>query len=226
MFKKLWSEEPAVFAVILCILMISIIGLLVYPWYAYTHPSYGPGPGNIMPNDGFVPTLFNNPVEGNGTRNGGGWAVVVSTISATTTQWSSVTIEVIQNAMALYKVVGIKQSTANIYSVNTTAPTPKWFLYANTSLVAGVRYSKNGTKATPFPTTKIDSTYGTLVDLQTVQSAWFIVIDMDGSGTVSAGDMILVFENHSGTTTQEVGGTGWQLQLSVSGGSIGSAYLA
>ena len=226
MFKKLWKGDPVVLAKILVVLIIiaSLYGLVYLHRIASNSKGHCLDCGGLR--SGFVPTPFNNPVDGNKTSNGGGWAVIISTIFSTSTKWASVTVAIMSSALTVYKIAGIKQSTADISSVNTTKGQYKWYLYANTTSTAGVKYSKGGANATSFPTNNIDTTYGTIVDLETVQSVWLIVIDMDGSGTVTGGDLILVFQNHSGQTAQEVGGTGWELQLSISGGSIGSAQLA
>lgn len=224
----MWKDEQAVSPVIATILMVAITVVLAGVLVVYMQ-QFSKGPGTAVPNAGFVPTPFTNPDTDSQTHNGGGWAVTVSTISSSTTTWATVTVALMSSAVTVYKAVGIKGSTANVYAGNSSAPKPNWYGYANPA--SGVKqYSKYTAgayaAAANYPAASIDTTYGVQTDLQTTQGFYFIVIDNDGSNTVSAGDIILVFQNYSGATTQQVGGTGWQLTMSVSGGSIGSAGLA
>ena len=229
MFKKLWKDEPVIVVVVLAVVLI-LISIVLAGVYLQR---YGPkDKGPCMDCGGFgqglVPTPFTNPVEGQAgkTSNGGGWVVYISAVSSTTTLWSSVTVRIVKNSLAVYRATGIKSATADIYSINLTRPLPKWYLYENDATSLAVRYSKGLANSTPFPKTNIDTTYGNLTDLETAQGVWFIVIDTDGSGTVTAGDTVLVFENPNVGTTQIVGGTGWELELDIAAGQIGSAQLA
>ena len=220
----MWKDEQAVSPVIATILMVAITVVLAGVLVVYMQ-QFSKGPGTAVPNAGFVPTTFTNPDGDSITKNGGGWAVTVSTISSSTTTWASVTVAIVSSAATVYKAVGIKSATATTYAGNSSAPNANWYAYS--SKTAGVaQYSKAKAAAADFPTTNIDTTYGVQTDLQTAQGFYFLVIDNDGSGTVTAGDSILVFENYSGLTTQVIGGTGWELQISVSGGNIGTAQLA
>jgi flagellin-like protein len=227
MLKNIWKDEQGVSPVIATILMVAITVVLAGVLVVYMQDFTG-GPGPVPPNAGLLSNALVNPVDGQAgkTSNGGGWAVKVSSISGTTTTWSSVTVQIVQNSLPVYKASGIRSGNgAKVWSTNNTAPAAKWFLYGAGSY-AQVQYSKGGANGASFPTTNIDTTYGVLTDLQSVQYAYFIVIDNDGGGTVTAGDTILVFTNYSGGTTQQVGGSGWDLELSVKGGQIGSAGLS
>lgn len=228
MYKNTWKDEQAVSPVIATILMVAITVVLAGVLVVYMQ-QFSNVQNNTHPTAGLVPTPFTNPDADSQTHNGGGWAVTVSTISQATTPWSTVTVLLMSSAVTVYKAVGIKGTTANVYAGNSSAPKANWYGYANPA--SGVKqYSKYTAgayaAAANFPNANIDTTYGVQTDLQTVQGFYFIVIDNDGSNTVSAGDIILVFQNYSGGTSQQVGGTGFNIEVSVTAGNIGTAQLA
>ena len=226
MFKTKWKDEQAVSPVIATILMVAITVVLAGVLVVYMQ-QFSKGPGTAVPNAGFVPATFTNPCSDSKTMNGGGWAVSVSTISSTTTTWSSVTVAVVQNTLTVYKAVGIGPKTSQIYYNNATGGAANWYAYRNTAS-GNANYDKTPYTAAKIliPTTTAGVAGVALTELQTAENIYFVVIDNDGGGTVTSGDSVLVFENYAGAATQLVGGTGWQLQLSVSGGTIGSAELA
>jgi|GEM_PF-5985815 len=221
MFKTNWKDEQAVSPVIATILMVAITVVLAGVLVVYMQ-----GFSNVQnthpPDAGFVPTPFTNPDGDSKTMNGGGWAVGVSTISQTTTSWASVTVAIVQNTLTVYKAVGIGPKTSTLYYGNATGGAANWYAYRNPGKTVSYDVSPYSGAKVALPGTAVPA----LTELQTVENVYFIVIDNDGGGTVTAGDSILVFENYAGASTQIVGGTGYNLQLSVTGGSMGAAQLA
>ena len=61
-------------------------------------------------------------------------------------------------------------------------------------------------------------------DFETVQGATLIVIDIDGSGTLSAGDMVYVYSDIDGNGSPEIE-SGDQVELSMTGAVMGSVNL-
>jgi hypothetical protein len=65
-----------------------------------------------------------------------------------------------------------------------------------------------------------------VTDLQTVENAVMVVVDTDGLGTVTAGDLVLVYASNNGDVTPaEISGTGYTLEFTLGGSTLCSSGL-
>jgi flagellin-like protein len=220
MYKKMWKDEQAVSPVIATILMVAITVVLAGVLVVYMQ-QFSKGPGTTVPTASTVPTPFTNPVDGTQTSNGGGWSVRVAAIS-NAPGWGSVTVQITKDSLPVSKMTAVKAGAGVLWQVNGTG-IPKW--WAKDGGTVAVAYSNAGAaKSTPAP--GASGTGVAVADLQTFEGASFIVVDVDGSNSMSAGDLVMVFANYAGGTTAQVGGTGYQLEFAMGGTTICSSVLA
>jgi flagellin-like protein len=222
MFKKMWKDEQAVSPVIATILMVAITVVLAGVLVVYMQ-QFSKGPGTTVPTASTVPTPFTNPVDGTQTSNGGGWSVRVAAIS-NAPGWGSVTVQVTKDNLPVSKMTAVKAGTGVLWQSNGTG-IPKWWAKSGVAGVTAMRYSPAGAaKIVPAPGAA--GTGVAVADLQTFEQTSFIVVDVDGSNSMTAGDLVMVFANSAGGTTAQIGGTGYQLEFAMGGTTICSSELA
>ena len=216
MFKKMWKDEQAVSPVIATILMVAITVVLAGVLVVYMQ-QFSKGPGSSVPTATTVPTPFTNPVDGTRTSNGGGWSVRVASIS-NAPGWGSVTVQVTKDSLPVSKMAAVKPGAGILWQNNATATT-KW--YAKGGGTNPIAYSPGGAaKVTPPPPATV-----ALADLQTFEGVSFMVVDVDASNSMSAGDLVLVFANSAAGTNALIGGTGYNLEFAMGGSTICSSPL-
>ena len=215
MFKKVWADEDAVSPVIATILMVAITvvlaGVLVVYMQQYT------GTGFHVPTASSQATPFVNPVDGGKTNNGGGWNVKIVSISDTSNQWSSVTVQIMQNSLPHIQMNGVKPFTSTTWDNNGTGA--HWFAFGH----GPMNYcpgSVNTCTVAPIASAM------TLNDMLTIENAFFLVIDTDGSNTISAGDSVLVYASDDKDTAPEITSAGgFSLEFAIRGAVICSSTL-
>jgi flagellin-like protein len=220
MFKKMWKDEQAVSPVIATILMVAITVVLAGVLVVYMQ-QFSKGPGTTVPTASTVPTPFTNPVDGTRTNNGGGWSVRVAAIS-NAPGWGAVTVQITKDSLPVQKLGSVKAGAAGVlWYTNGTTGAPKWF--AKGGGTNPIAYSPAGAaKVTP----PVPATVA-VADLQTFEGTAFIVVDTDGSGSMTAGDLVIVFANSNAVTTPaQIGGTGYSLEFAMGGTTICSSELA
>jgi flagellin-like protein len=219
MFKKMWKDEPAVSPVIATILMVAITVVLAGVLVVYMQ-QFSTKPGVSYPTASAIPTPFTNPAEVTYTSNGGGWSVRVAAIS-NAVSWGSVTVQITKDNLPIARLGGVKPGAGVLWQINGTG-IPKW--WAKDGGTKPLKYSPNASSvASPVP--GASGTGVAMADLQTMEGASFIVVDVDASLTMTAGDLVLVFANSDGGTIDQIGGTGYQLEFLMGGSIVCSAYL-
>lgn len=216
MFKKMWKDEEAVSPVIATILMVAITVVLAGVLVVYMQQFSG-GPGEQAPNGTFVATTFSNPSEGTTaqkTQNSGGWSVKVTAITGSKPGWSEVTVTLKSPAGVNVKsLAGVKQMTG-VISYETTGinwylvpqGTPQYNESNTVQAVGGNEASVSG------------------IEFQTIENAWFVIMDNDGDKKLSPNDIVMVYKDNDSNGSEDIT-SGYSLEFKVSAGSIGGAPL-
>jgi flagellin-like protein len=221
MFKKMWTDKQAVSPVIATILMVAITVVLAGVLVVYMQ-QFSTKPGISYPTASAIPTPFANPAEVIRTNNGGGWSVRIATIS-NPASWGAVTVQIVKDDLPVAKLSNIKSGIASTLWQGNGSGIPKW--YALSGGIKPLKISPNGGPAvTPAPGSNGAGVNAS--DLQTMEGAYFIVVDADGSNSMSGGDLVLVFANYSGGTNAQIGGAGYKLEFAMTGTTICSTSLA
>jgi hypothetical protein len=171
-----------------------------------------------------VPTPFTNPFDNqtNSTTNGGGWAVRIMSLWKSP-KWESVTVMTTKDGLPVSKMVSVKPVAGSTLWQTNGTHIPKW--WAQDGGTKPLMISPNeGVKIVPNPGPSGKGV--NLTDLQTMEGASFIVVDVDGTNSMSSGDLVLVFANSNGDTKATIGGTGYQLEFAIGGTTITSTSLA
>jgi len=213
MHKRVWKDEDAVSPVIATILMVAITVVLAGVLVVYMNQFQLNN--DTPPNASSVANPFANPVDGSKTSNGGGWSVKVVSVSGRRPSWGEVTVQLTKNDMPVARMAKVKAASANFYQINGTG-SMKWY-----ALGAGgtMSYSHNGGAKAAI------STAMTAGDFETLENAYFCVVDIDGNGVLDAGDLVEVYASNNADTAADVGGTGWHLELTIGGSMICSSSL-
>jgi len=229
MYKKIWKDEQGVSPVIATILMVAITVVLAGVLVVYMQ-QFSKGPGTTIPSASSTSSAFVNPVDGGKTKNGGGWTVQIASISSKDTLWSEVTVQITKDKLPYYKINQVKAgllATGWVWYTNGTLGKSNWYALANPA-GAGMTYCKGSTSACS-GTDKLDGAVVPSVavtDLQTTQNAVMIVVDTDGLGTVTAGDLVLVFASNNGDISPaEISGTSYTLEFNIGGSALCSSGL-
>ena len=211
----MWKDEEAVSPVIATILMVAITVVLAGVLVVYMQQFSKTG--TSLPTASSSSTAFTNPTDGPaGTSNGGGWNVKVVSISSTTTQWGTVTVQIMQNGLPYQAMKGVKPTNSKFWNTNGTS---KFFTKADTTSYFCLN------SANPCVATAISATT-TLTELMTVYKAYFIVVDTDASNTMTAGDLVLVYANAIGGTAPTITSSGgYELEFAIGGAVICSSPL-
>jgi len=216
MFKKVWTDEAAVSPVIATILMVAITvvlaGVLVVYMQQYTKTGFH------VPTATSQATPFVNPVDTGKTNNSGGWNVKIVSISDAATQWGFVNVQIMRNDLPHIQMTdGVRPYRSTTWNTNGTGA--HWFAFGHGQM----NYcpgSVNTCTVAPLASTM------TFVDMLTIENAYFLVIDADGSNTISAGDSVLVYASDNKDTTPEITSAGgFSLEFSISGTVICSSTL-
>jgi flagellin-like protein len=215
MFKKMWKDEEAVSPVIATILMVAITVVLAGVLVVYMQQFSKTG--TSIPTASSSATAFTNPTDGPALKsNGGGWNVKVVSISSTTTQWGTVTVQIMQNGLPYQSMKGVKPTNAKLWNNNGTT---KWYAKGDVT-----PYYCTGS-VSPCVSTVL-GTATTLTDMMTVYFTYFIVIDTDGSNTMTAGDLVLVYANAAGGTAPTITSSGgYTLEFAIGGAVVCSSPL-
>jgi len=212
MFKKIWKDESAVSPVIATILMVAITVVLAGVLVVYMQ-QFSQGPGEQSPSGTFVALPFSNPDEGT-TTNIGGWSVKVTALTGGKPGWSMVTVTVKTTAGVNIKALPGVKTVNSDYAHEATAL--NWYMVADAApnyVEAGVVTPVNPNEA------NIDAS-----EFQTIEHAWFIVMDNDGDKKLTENDVVLVFKDNNADNDQDVN-PGYSLEFTVSEGNIGGAPL-
>jgi len=202
-----------VVVVIIVIIAVTIImaGILV----VYMQ-SFSSGPGNTVPTASLITVPFTNTYEGSGTTNGGGWAVKVANLAGTKPALSEITVGIELNSIAVAKLSGVSTTTA---SVSYTAGTMKWYLK---SASGALKFMDGSTAKTLDASSAKNVGVG---EFETVQGAYFIYNDVDGDGLMSVGDIVYVYTDSNGDGTPNISGSGYKLDISMTGLTIAMSTL-
>ena len=213
MYKKIWKDEEAVSPVIATILMVAITVVLAGVLVVYMQQFSG-GPGEQAPNGSFVASSFSNPEEGI-TTNSGGWSVKVISLTGGKPGWSDVTVTLKSSAGVNVKAIaGVKVANAD-FSAESAAL--NW--YGMTNLAAPNYVEAGASTAVIGAETSIAG-----AEFQTIEGAWFIVMDNDGDGKISPNDIVMVFKDNNADGTEDIT-AGYSVEFKVSAGNIGGAPL-
>ena len=212
MFKKIWKDESAVSPVIATILMVAITVVLAGVLVVYMQ-QFSQGPGNQAPNGAFVAIPFSNPDEGT-TTNMGGWSVKVTSLTGGKPAWSETTVTVKSAAgVNIKSLAGVKTANSD-YQLETTAL--NWYMVADVA----PNYVEAGA------VTPVNLNEGNIdaAEFQTIENAWFIVMDNDADKRLSENDIVLLFKDNNGDNTEDVS-MGYSLEFMTSQGNIGGAPI-
>ena len=215
MYKKIWKDEEAVSPVIATILMVAITVVLAGVLVVYMQQFSG-GPGEQAPNGSFVASSFSNPEEGT-TTNSGGWSVKVISLTGGKPGWSDVTVTLKSSAGVNVKAIaGVKAGNSDFESESTAL---NWYGMAN---LGAPNYVESSTGLS----TAVIGAEGNIAgaEFQTIEGAWFIVMDNDADGKISPNDIVMVFKNNDAVGVDDIT-AGYSVEFKVSAGNIGGAPL-
>lgn len=215
MYKRLWKEKSAVSPVIATILMVAITVVLAGVLVVYMQQFSGQNTER-PPTAVFVPLPFANPSEGS-THNNGGWSIKVTSITGVKPGWSIVAVNLKTPAGVVYK--GMNKVTATSSILSHEGSDMKWYMVPN-SAVADPQYNNTGTVQAV--NGNEDQIHGE--DFQTVEKAYFVVMDNDADGKLTPNDVILIYRDNNADSADDVTG-GFTMDFTMSTGIIGSVKL-
>lgn len=213
--KKKTSTIIIVVVVVLIVVFVIVPVVASFLLISYMN-DFSSGPGTTVPSASIIPTQFTNPSEGTKTTNGGGWNVRVSSVSTSSTKISTLSFKVLKNGITVYAMNGISTSTADISYLGSYS----WYLKKEGS--SSVVWDDNGQVKTLTSSNTKDLA---MTDSQTLQGAAFVFFDTDGSGTLSAGDLALVYSDPNGDGVKEIT-PGMTVEISSGGLACGSTALS
>ena len=197
-----------VVVVILVVLSVMSLILIVYM------QSFSSGPGTTAtPSITMNQIPFTNPSSSQ-TVNGGGWQVQVMAISGTA-KLSSVTVNIKSSGTTLKSLSAVSTSKSDL---SYTVATMDWYLLKGGG---SLKFVDSSTVKNLDSSTAKDLGAG---EFETVQGSTLVVIDTDGSGTLSAADLVYVYSDTDGSGSSDIE-SGDQLVLSMAGVNMGSVNL-
>jgi hypothetical protein len=211
--RKTSTTKKVIIIVVVIIVVMFIVSFIIGAILVVYMQGFSSGPGNSTPLTNMAQNPITNPSSSQ-TVNGGGWQVRVVSISGSVSL-SSVTVSIKSSGTTLKSLSAVSTSKSDL---SYTAGTMDWYLLKG----GGALKFVDGTT-----TKSLDSS--TAKDLgagefETVQGATLMVIDTDGSGTLSAGDMVYVYSDIDGNGSPDIE-SGDQLVLSTAGAIMGSVNL-
>jgi hypothetical protein len=211
--KRRTSTTVIIIVVVVVVVMIVVSFIMAAILMVYMQ-DFSSGPGTSTPSISMVQNTFTNPSPSQ-TVNGGGWQVRVVSISGQASL-SSVTVSIKSSGTTMKSLSSVTTSKSDL---SYTVATMDWYLLKGGGSLKFV----DGT------TTKgLDSSTAKELgagEFETVQGSTLIFIDIDGTGTLSAGDAIYVYSDIDGNGSPEIA-SGDQLELSMAGAIMGSVNLS
>ena len=220
MFKFTWTDENAVSPVIATILMVDITVVLAGVLVVYMQ-EFSQGPGTQPPQATAVVFPASNSGDGIITNNSGGWTVKIQSMQGLKPSLANVKVSLTKNGVPLAAMDGVRTSTSTLWSINGSAGSPKWYLLKGVNSTNAVRFSDSGT-AKPLASNIGDLSVG---EYETIEGAYFVVVDNDGNGLLNTGDITFVYGSNDGDTGRDVGGGGFALEFWLGSGQICAANL-
>jgi hypothetical protein len=221
MTKRTWKNS-AYERVVGIVLIIIVLALLAHSVLVHNNPphyreNFPTASSSVIS----FANPYNNSTNVNRTSNGGGWIVKVVSISSNATGWGASTIQISNNGMIVTKLPRVKPQAGVLWQNNGTS-IPKWYAKEGGSKPLMVN-PKGGAKVVPTP--GASGTGVAMVDLMTMEGAFFIVIDVDGNNLMDPGDQVIVFANSKGGNDALINGTGYTLDFVIGGEVICSSPL-
>lgn len=212
MYKKIWKDDEAVSPVIATILMVAITVVLAGVLVVYMQ-QFSQGPGDNVPQGTFVASTFSNPYDGT-TANGGGWVVKVQALSGSKPSWGEVTVTITKGGVNFAEMKGVK---ATVSENEHTATSPMWYLKQATG--STLNYVEGGA-AVAVGGNEANIGAG---EFETIQGAYLVVVDNDGDGKMTNGDVVYIYKNYNHDLTNDI--ESGSLAFKMSGGEIGTTNL-
>lgn len=222
MYKRIWKDEEAVSPVIATILMVAITVVLAGVLVVYMQ-QFSQGPGTQAPTGSSVAQTFTNSVDqvAGKTKNMGGWYVQITGLQGSKPAFSDVTISLAKNGVPISKSSGIKAATATFS--NTTGTNIRWYAFgAGGTLAYCTGTCITGAGAITNLASAANMGPG---DFETLQNAYYAVLDSNANNVLDTGDQVYVYQNYAAGSTQQVGGPGWALTFSLGGSQICASNL-
>jgi hypothetical protein len=211
---KSWTTMKVVIVVVVVIVVIIVIMAVMSLILIVYMQSFSSGPGSSSPPAiSMVQNTFTNPSSSQ-TVNGGGWQVSIVAISGTASL-SSVTVSIKSSGTTLRSLSAVSTSKSDL---SYTAASMDWYLLKGGG---SLKFVDASTAKSLDSSTAKDLNGG---EFETVQGATLVVIDSDGSGTLSAADQVYVYSDTDGSGSPDIE-SGDQLVLSMAGGNMGSVNL-
>lgn len=208
--KGRYDVSPLMLLSAIIVILIIFIGLGNYYdiFVRRPAPEY-----HVAPQGTMIATEFQNPFEGNGTTNGGGWIVNVTALSGPRTKWSKVIVTLKEPSwMPIDSFDGVKEENSDFYSTGSEVPL-KWYLRKK----GDPYFMDDSVRSSSLDNMREDG-------FKTLENASMLVVDKDSDGKLSVGDMVVVFRDHDGDGVDDIM-DGANIGLEINHGKIGSALL-
>jgi len=211
-------SKTLIIIIVIVVVLIIVIPIILAGVLVLYMQDFSQGPGTTTPTVSMISHTFVNSYEGSGTVNGGGWTITVGSISSSSASLSSVNFRVGSGGLWKYTLSGASSSKADLSYTSGIAL--KWYLLKGGT--PAPTFMDNGVLKTLSTTTAKDLTAG---EFETVQGAAMIVVDNDGGGTLSSGDIIYVYSDTNGNSSPEIG-LGDTFEVGDTTGPFGSVNLS
>jgi hypothetical protein len=205
------------------VIVLIISSLLIWNFVSVYFLHFSTGTCDGIPVASLVPSPFDNP-RPNVTINGGGWVVNVTAIS-NTEYWSMITVDLAQYSVPFTRMERVNSANADILvQKSSNTEIGNWYLKKSDAVSVDQVEFSDGKQPSAI------SLNGARSDLYgdrplTVQMARFIVVDADSSGTITAGDYILVYTDSNADGVKDVPENSSTLTISTQGTTIAVAEL-
>jgi hypothetical protein len=211
--RKMRTSTKVIIIVVIVVVVMIVVSFIMAAILMVYMQDFSSGPGTSTPSISMVQNTFTNPSSSQ-TVNGGGWQLRVVAISGPASL-SSVTVNIKSSGTTMKSLSAVSTTKSDL---SYTAASMDWYLLKGGG---SLKFVDGTTVKSLDSSTAKDLGAG---DFETVQGATLIVIDIDGSGTLSAGDMVYVYSDIDGNGSPEIE-SGDQLELSMAGAVMGSVNL-
>ena len=210
--KKKGKYDVPPLVLLSAIIMIIIIFIGVCNFYdVYIRepmPDY-----EFAPSGTFIASEFQNPHEGKGTVNGGGWIIKVTAMSGPSPKWSKVIVTLKEpSGIPIDSFEGVKEEGSDVHSTGSDAPLV-WYLRKT----GDPFFMDNLNRSSSFENLDED-------EFETLENTSMLVVDKDLDDKLGPGDFVVVFKDHDADGVDDIM-NGATIDFKISAGMIGSAYL-
>jgi hypothetical protein len=207
---KKFDVPPLMLISMIIVIVIIFIGLCNFYDIFLREP---PPEYHVAPQGTLIATEFQNPFEGNGTTNGGGWIVNVTALSGPRVKWSTVIVALKEpSGMSIDSFDGVSEENSDIHSTKKGASL-KWYLRKT----GDPSFMDNGNRSSSFENLGED-------EFETMENTSMLVVDKDLDDKLGPGDFVVVFKDHDADGVDDIT-KGAIIDFKISAGMIGSAYL-